>query len=167
MQINNMALIIFDPTKPATERRKIDRRRRRRESVPWERSDLVSETPVHTHPRYCDTAFMSAPAEHKPTGLVSGSQCPREQSPSAETKRGWLRRHLHHKGKPFSTWTTACAPRCTSHLSATLDPRDICLLFFCPSLSPPLPFFLSGPHRLSTMAHINSRSPSPSLFGGN
>lgn len=76
------------------------RRRRRRESVPWERSDLVSETPIHTHPRYCDTAFMSVPVEHKPTGLVSGSQCPRERSPSAETKRGWLRCHLHHKGKP-------------------------------------------------------------------
>lgn len=44
---------------------------------------------------------MSAPGEHKPTGLVSGSQCPREQSPSAETKRGWLRCHLHHKGKSF------------------------------------------------------------------
>lgn len=105
MHSNSAALLIVSPPQTATESwmqgREKDRRKRRRESVPWERSDLVSEILIHTHPRYCDTAFMSAPGEHKPTGLVSVSQCPREQSPSSETKRGWLRFHLHHKGKPF------------------------------------------------------------------
>lgn len=99
-------------------RRRMRRRRRAGGSVPWERSDLVSETPVHTHPRYCDTAFLSVPREHKPSGLVSASQCPREQSPSAETKRGWLRCHLHHKGKPFlpePLWL--CAALCITFIS--------------------------------------------------
>lgn len=106
---------------------------------------------------------MSVPVEHKPTGLVSGSQCPRERSPSAETKRGWLRCHLHHKGKP-SLPEPLPARRATHHIYQLLCTHVIyAFCFFCPSLSPPLPFFLSGPHRLSTTNHINSRIPSPSV----
>lgn len=92
-------------------------------------------------------------------------------SPGAEPigrdKAGLIALSSASQREAFSTWTAACTPRYPSHLSATLHPRDICLLFwsffFCPSLSPPLPFFLSGPHRLSTTNHINSRIPSPSV----
>lgn len=55
-------------------------------------------------------------------------------SPGAEPigrdKAGLIALSSASQREAFSTWTTACAPRWTSHLSATLDPRDICLLFF-------------------------------------
>lgn len=76
------------------------------------------------------------------------------EEPIVGDKAGLIAFSSASQREAFLTWITACVLGNTSHLSATQDPRDICLFFFffffSPSLSPPLSFFLSGPHRLST-----------------
>lgn len=103
---------------------------------------------------------MSAPGEHKPTGLVSGSQCPREQSPSAETKRGWLRCHLHHKGRLFYLNRCLCA---ALHITSISDSGSTWHLpfVFCPSLTP-LPFHsFSLTHTVCPPRPISTAGPPP------
>lgn len=60
-------------------------------------------------------------------------------SPGAEPigrdKAGLIALSSASQREAFSTWTTDCALCCTSHLSATLDPRDLCLLFLSVSVS--------------------------------
>lgn len=84
---------------------------------------------------------MSAPVQHKPNGLVSGSKCPWEQSPLAETKQGWLRCHLHHKGKPFLPEPLPLH-RAAHHIYQRLCTHvtSAFCFFFCASLSPPSSF---------------------------
>lgn len=170
IRINNMALII-NPAKTTTEWRRRERERERERTEEGgggrtypERGQTSSQRPpICTHPRYCDTAFMSAPVQHKPNGLVSGSKCPWEQSPLAETKRGWLRCHLHHKGKPFLPEPLPLR-RAAHHIYQRLCTHVTSAFFFflCVSVAPLL--FSFGRHRLSTRNHINNSIPSPSVL---
>lgn len=127
-----------------------------------ERGQTSFQRPPSTHTPGTDTAFMSVAGEHKPTGLVSVSQCPWEQSPLAETKRGWLRCHLHHKGKPFSPKPL---PVCHAmhHFYRESGPTWH-LPFFFLSLPPP-PFYpFSLPHTVCPPQSISTtRPPPPSL----
>lgn len=85
--------------------------------------------------------------------------------PIVQYKAGLIALSSASQREAFSTWITACVPSYThlSHLSASLVPHDICLLFFL-SISilsffrPLFHFFLSGPLRLSTR-----ETPPPSL----
>lgn len=89
-------------------------------------------------------------------------------SPGAEPigrdKAGLIALSSASQREAFSTWTAACTPRYPSHLSATLHPRDICLLFFFVHLCLPLCHSFSLAHTVCPPQTISTAgSPPPRL----
>lgn len=163
IRINNMALIRLNP---ATELRRREKERQKEEEEEEGECTLREVRPRFRDPRphtpqvlwHCLYERARRTQTHRISVWLSMSP---GAEPIGRDKAGLIALSSASQREGFSTWTTACAPRCTSHLSATLDPRDICLLFFV-HLCPPLPFFLSGPRRLSTVAQ--QQDPPPPHF---
>lgn len=55
--------------------------------------------------------------------------------PIGRDKAGLIALSSASQREAFSTWTTDCVLCCASHLSANLNPRDLCLLFLSISVS--------------------------------